>query len=175
MGAATTSTWMFSATSRDQARYRQVGVGLGPHGTGSEAGLAAGEENRISQPFLSLLPSALGRIPTLGTLHAVDFLRWVQGWLYTVNIWGCLGFPAWWSTMGVKTSPLFIPASEISSLLSSSSSFFSPERSPLRCCQSDVSGVHNDHVPPCSKPSLAWLLRSCGMNFLPWDTNISLP
>ena len=57
--------------------------------------------------------------------------------------------------MGVKTSPLFIPGFEISSLLSSSSSFLSPERSSLRCCQSDVSGVHIDHVPPCSKPSAA--------------------
>ena len=60
---------------------------------GQKQAWGAGEVNRISQPFLSLLPSALGRIPTLGTLHAVDFLRWVQGWLYTVNTWGCLGFP----------------------------------------------------------------------------------
>lgn len=60
---------------------------------GQKQAWATGEVNGLSHPLLSLLPSALGRIPTLGTLYTVDFLQWVRGWLYTVLKWGCLGFP----------------------------------------------------------------------------------
>lgn len=60
---------------------------------GQKQAWATGEVNGLSHPLLSLLPSALGRIPTLGTLYTVDLLQWVRGWLYTVFKWGCLGFP----------------------------------------------------------------------------------
>lgn len=91
--------WSYSGPEK-QARYNQVWVGLGPHGTGSEAWgpspthtwlylacfsgpgwlcLAAGGEmggvwdmNGISQPFLPWLPSALGGIPILCLVHFIQ-------------------------------------------------------------------------------------------------------
>lgn len=139
--------------SRGTSRYRQVSalkkrVRSMLQATGKEIG-SEQDVNGIFQLLLPWLPSAFGGILVLSL---VPFTQQLCCSVVVVDcaLWIHI-FQIWWSTIGDRPLPLLTSPFEINSLLFSFSSFSSPVPFPPQCCQSYVSEVQIDCVPPLLK------------------------
>lgn len=141
---------------RSKSGYIQVQVGLSTQEEGQKHAQATGKEigseqdvNGIFQLLLPWLPSAFGGILVLSL---VPFTQQLCCSVVVVDcaLWIHI-FQIWWSTIGDRPLPLLTSPFEINSLLFSFSSFSSPVPFPPQCCQSYVSEVQIDYVPPLLK------------------------